>query len=184
LSAGNAGRDEENAGVAQRLKDGLESQARRDFHQTVRWSIASRTTQHELRLCRKANRSWMGINDVAVSSGSAWHLGNPGTSYVLKALGVGEEPGSYVDPIGLGRFNTEEKSITVIDKMVQVVTKLRELSPLYEWPRKGSTSPSPSGQIAYLRKDRREAKWQAQLQVKEHSGFKPVYRRNGRHLSV
>jgi cysteine desulfurase len=37
----------------------------------------------------------------------------------------------------LGRFTTEEEVDYVIDKMVQVVTKLRELSPLYEMAKEG-----------------------------------------------
>jgi len=79
----------------------------------------------------------MGINDVAVSSGSACTSATLEPSYVLKALGVGEDLAHTSIRFGLGRFNTEEEVDYVADKMVQVVTKLRELSPLYEMAKEG-----------------------------------------------
>ena len=79
----------------------------------------------------------MGINDVAVSSGSACTSATLEPSYVLKALGVGEDLAHTSIRFGLGRFNTQEEVDFVIDKMVQVVTKLRELSPLYEMAKEG-----------------------------------------------
>jgi cysteine desulfurase len=79
----------------------------------------------------------MGINDVAVSSGSACTSATLEPSYVLKALGVGEDLAHTSIRFGLGRFSTEEEVDYVIDKMVQVVTKLRELSPLYEMAKEG-----------------------------------------------
>jgi cysteine desulfurase len=79
----------------------------------------------------------MGINDVAVSSGSACTSATLEPSYVLKALGVGEDLAHTSIRFGLGRFTTEEEVDYVIDKMVQVVTKLRELSPLYEMAKEG-----------------------------------------------
>jgi len=79
----------------------------------------------------------MGINDIAVSSGSACTSATLEPSYVLKALGVGEDLAHTSIRFGLGRFNTQEEVDYVIDKMVQVVTKLRELSPLYEMAKEG-----------------------------------------------
>src|SRR5246500_315145 len=79
----------------------------------------------------------MGINDVAVSSGSACTSATLEPSYVLKALGVGEDLAHTSIRFGLGRFNTQEEVDYVVDKMVQVVTKLRELSPLYEMAKEG-----------------------------------------------
>jgi cysteine desulfurase len=79
----------------------------------------------------------MGINDIAVSSGSACTSATLEPSYVLKALGVGEDLAHTSIRFGLGRFNTPEEVDYVIDKMVQVVTKLRELSPLYEMAKEG-----------------------------------------------
>jgi cysteine desulfurase len=79
----------------------------------------------------------MGINDIAVSSGSACTSATLEPSYVLKALGVGEDLAHTSIRFGLGRFNSEEEVDYVTDKMVQVVTKLRELSPLYEMAKEG-----------------------------------------------
>jgi cysteine desulfurase len=79
----------------------------------------------------------MGINDIAVSSGSACTSATLEPSYVLKALGVGEDLAHTSIRFGLGRFNTAEEVDYVIEKMVQVVTKLRELSPLYEMAKEG-----------------------------------------------
>jgi len=77
----------------------------------------------------------MGISDVAVSSGSACTSATLEPSYVLKALGVGDELAHSSIRFGLGRFNTEEEVDYVAGKMVQVVTRLREMSPLYELAR-------------------------------------------------
>jgi cysteine desulfurase len=79
----------------------------------------------------------MGINDIAVSSGSACTSATLEPSYVLKALGVGEDLAHTSIRFGLGRFNTEEEVDYVTEKMAQVVTKLRELSPLYEMAKEG-----------------------------------------------
>src|SRR6202035_978242 len=67
----------------------------------------------------------MGINDVAVSSGSACTLATLEPSYVLKAMGVGEDLAHTSIRFGLGRFNTQEEVDYVIEKMVHAVTKLR-----------------------------------------------------------
>src|SRR5436309_9476016 len=74
----------------------------------------------------------MGINDIAVSSGSACTSATLEPSYVLKALGVGEELAHTSVRFGLGRFNTQEEVDYAADRIVRVVSKLRELSPLYE----------------------------------------------------
>jgi len=75
----------------------------------------------------------MGINDIAVSSGSACTSATLEPSYVLKALGVGEDLAHTSIRFGLGRFNTEEEVDYVTDKMVTVVKRLRELSPSTKW---------------------------------------------------
>ena len=74
----------------------------------------------------------MGINDVAVSSGSACTSAMIEPSYVLRALGVSEDLSHSSIRFGLGRFNTEEEVDYVADRVVETVKRLRELSPLYE----------------------------------------------------
>jgi len=70
----------------------------------------------------------MGINDIAVSSGSACTSANLEASYVLRALGVSEDLAHSSIRFGLGRFNTEEEVDYVVGRLAEVVAKLRELS--------------------------------------------------------
>jgi cysteine desulfurase len=79
----------------------------------------------------------MGINDVAVSSGSACTSATLEPSYVLKALGVGEDLAHTSIRFGLGRFNTQEEVDYVTNRVVEVVQRLRDLSPLYEMAKEG-----------------------------------------------
>jgi cysteine desulfurase len=79
----------------------------------------------------------MGINDVAVSSGSACTSATLEPSYVLKALGVGEDLAHTSIRFGLGRFTTQEEVDYVADRVIETVVRLRELSPLYEMAKEG-----------------------------------------------
>jgi cysteine desulfurase len=79
----------------------------------------------------------MGINDVAVSSGSACTSATLEPSYVLKALGVGEDLAHTSIRFGLGRFNTAEEVDYVTNRVVETVRRLRDLSPLYEMAKEG-----------------------------------------------
>src|SRR5262245_58203414 len=79
----------------------------------------------------------MGIKEVAVSSGSACTSASLEPSYVLRALGVGDELAHSSIRFGVGRFNTEEEVDFVIDHVVREVNRLREMSPLYEMVQQG-----------------------------------------------
>ena len=79
----------------------------------------------------------MGINDVAVSSGSACTSASLEPSYVLKALGAGDDLAHSSIRFGLGRFTTDEEVDYVVEKLTTVVRRLREMSPLYEMVKEG-----------------------------------------------
>jgi len=73
----------------------------------------------------------MGVKEVALSSGSACTSAKIEPSHVLRALGLGEEAAHSSIRFGLGRFNTEEEVDYLAERLIDVVHKLRELSPEY-----------------------------------------------------
>jgi cysteine desulfurase len=79
----------------------------------------------------------MGFSNIAVSSGSACTSASLEPSYVLKALGVGDELAHSSIRFSLGRFNTAAEIEQTIDQVVTTVRRLREMSPLYEMAKEG-----------------------------------------------
>jgi cysteine desulfurase len=74
---------------------------------------------------------------IAVSSGSACTSATLEPSYILKALGVGDDLAHTSIRFGVGRFNTDEEVDYVVDRVVSEVRRLRDLSPLYEMAKEG-----------------------------------------------
>jgi cysteine desulfurase len=74
---------------------------------------------------------------IAVSSGSACTSATLEPSYVLKALGVGDDLAHTSIRFGIGRFTTQEEVDYVAERVVHEVRRLRELSPLYEMAQEG-----------------------------------------------
>jgi len=92
------------------------------------------------RLAGNLNLSFLGVEgeslltslsrEIAVSSGSACSSARTEPSYVVKALGIGEERVHTSIRFGIGRFNTEEEIDYTARRVVETVKRLREISPL------------------------------------------------------
>jgi cysteine desulfurase len=79
----------------------------------------------------------MGLNTIALSSGSACTTATLEPSYVLRSLGVGSDLAHSSLRFGLGRFNTEEEVDHVAQRVISEVRRLRAMSPLYEMAQEG-----------------------------------------------
>lgn len=79
----------------------------------------------------------MGVKDLAVSSGSACTSASLEPSYVLKAMGMSDDLAHSSLRFGLSRFTTEEEVEYAIGHVKEAVTKLREMSPLWEMFKEG-----------------------------------------------
>lgn len=117
------------AGLRNRLRDRLLAEL---DHVTINGSM-------EQRLPGNLNMSFLevegetlltGLNDVALSSGSACSSGKTHASYVLKALGLSDEAAGSAIRFGIGRFNTEAEIDYVAGRIIELVKNLREVSAL------------------------------------------------------
>src|SRR5579872_2410597 len=124
------------AGLRNRLKDCIMSRLDQTY---INGTMQHRQTEHfNISFAYVEGESLlMGINDIAVSSGSACTSATLEPSYVLKALGTGDDLAHSSIRFGIGRFNTQAEVDYVADRVVDTVSRLRELSPLYEMAKEG-----------------------------------------------
>jgi cysteine desulfurase len=128
---------------SQRLR-ALRDRLNEKLHKSLREIYVNGSMEH--RLPHNLNASFayvegesllMGINDVAVSSGSACTSASVEPSYVLKALGARDDLARSSIRFGLGRWTTDEEVDYVADKLASVVTRLRDMFPSYELAKEG-----------------------------------------------
>merc|ERR1712131_550470 len=87
--------------------------------------------------CVEGESLLMALKDVALSSGSACTSASLEPSYVLRAIGAEEDLAHSSIRFGIGRFTTEEEIDFTADKCIKHVTRLREMSPLWEMVQEG-----------------------------------------------
>lgn len=124
------------AALRDRLQDGIMTQLDEVFlngHPTER----TPTTVNLSFAYIEGESLMMSMKDVAVSSGSACTSASLEPSYVLRALGIGDELAHSSIRFSVGRFNTADEIDYVVETVVAAVKKLRAMSPLYEMAREG-----------------------------------------------
>lgn len=124
-----------------RLRDRLRAGLEADLDDVAVNGSIERRLPHSLNMSFayvEAESLMMGMSEVAVSSGSACTSATMEPSYVLKAMGVGDELAHCSIRFALGRFNTEQEVDYVAARAIEVVKKLRELSPVYEMMKEGA----------------------------------------------
>jgi cysteine desulfurase len=87
----------------------------------------------------------MALKDMAVSSGSACTSASLEPSYVLRALGVEDELAHSSIRFSIGRYTTEEEIDYVVEQTKTAVSRLREISPLWDKFREGVDLPTSGG---------------------------------------
>ena len=130
---------EENTRI-RRLRDKLRQRLQGELGQVTLNGDAERRLPGNLNLSFafvEGEGLMMAIKDVAVSSGSACTSASLEPSYVLKAMGLDEDLAHSSLRFGIGRFNTEEEVDYVANLLISKVTKLRDISPLYEMHQQG-----------------------------------------------
>ena len=122
------------------LRDGLRSKLEAALDEVSVNGSMERRLPHNLNMSFayvEAESLMMGMSEVALSSGSACTSATVEPSYVLKAMGVDDDQAHSSIRFGFGRFNTQEEVDYVAARAIEVVKKLRELSPLYEMAKEG-----------------------------------------------
>jgi len=82
--------------------------------------------------CVEGESLLMALKDIAVSSGSACTSASLEPSYVLRAIGADEDLAHSSIRFGIGRFTTEQEVDYTIQRTIKEVSRLREMSPLWE----------------------------------------------------
>jgi cysteine desulfurase len=127
----------EESGRLQRLRDRLRARLEAELDEVAVNGTMEHRLPHSLNMSFagvEAESLMMGMSEVAVSSGSACTSAGLASepSYVLKAMGIGDELAHCSIRFALGRFNTEQEVDYTAVRAIEVVKKLRELSPAYE----------------------------------------------------